>query len=98
MQETYNVYKGLKIVHSSTWDKTTEENKKGYLWFVRTGNVDDKSNVTKGDIYFGTRHYGQYDPTNATDLSSLTSRVSTLEGKQKTDDTIHTFSGNDVEE
>ena len=34
----------------------------------------------------------------ASDLSSLTSRVSTLEGKQKTDDTIHTFSGNDVEE
>lgn len=34
----------------------------------------------------------------ATDLSSLTTRVSTLEGKQKTDDNIHTFSGGDVED
>ena len=34
----------------------------------------------------------------ATDLSSLTTRVSTLEDKQQTDDNIHTFSGNDVEE
>ena len=34
----------------------------------------------------------------ASDLSSLTTRVSTLEGKQKTDDNIHTFSGNDVED
>ena len=34
----------------------------------------------------------------ATELSSLASRVSTLEGKQETDDTIHKFSGNDVEE
>ena len=34
----------------------------------------------------------------ATDLSSLTTRVSTLEGKQSKDDTIDTFSGNDVED
>lgn len=34
----------------------------------------------------------------ATDLSSLTTRVSTLEGKQSKDDTIHTFSGGDVED
>ena len=34
----------------------------------------------------------------ATDLSSLTTRVSTLEDKQKTDDITHTFSGNDVED
>lgn len=80
MQETYNVYKGLKIVHSSTWNKTTEENKKGYLWFVRTGNVDDKSNVTKGDIYFGTRHYGQYDPTNASDIAELKKVLGNIAG------------------
>lgn len=80
MKETYNVYKGLKIVHSSTWDKTTEENKKGYLWFVRTGNIDDKSNVTKGDIYFGTRHYGQYDPTNASDITELKKVLGNIAG------------------
>ena len=34
----------------------------------------------------------------ATDLSSLTTRISTLEGKQSKDDTIHTFSGGEVED
>ena len=34
----------------------------------------------------------------ATDLSALQAKVSTLESKQQTDDNIHTFSGNDVEE
>nr|DAL55652.1 MAG TPA_asm: hypothetical protein [Caudoviricetes sp.] len=34
----------------------------------------------------------------ATDLSSLTSRVGALEGKQSKDDNIHTFSGIDVED
>ena len=86
MAETYSAFKGFKIVHSSTWEnlKDTPEEKKGYLWFVRTGNVGDKSNVTKGDIYFGTRHYGQYDPTNASDiveLKKVLGTISNLPGK-----------------
>lgn len=80
MAETYSAFKGFKIVHSSTWEnlKDTPEEKKGYLWFVRTGNVGDKSNVTKGDIYFGTRHYGQYDPTNASDIDELKKVLGTI--------------------
>lgn len=80
MAETYSAFKGFKIVHSSTWEnlKETPEEKKGYLWFVRTGNVGDKSNVTKGDIYFGTRHYGQYDPTNASDIDELKKVLGTI--------------------
>ena len=80
MAETYSAFKGFKIVHSSTWEnlKDTPEEKKGYLWFVRTGNVDDKSDVTKGDIYFGTRHYGQYDPTNASDIDELKKVLGTI--------------------
>lgn len=86
MAETYSAFKGFKIVHSSTWEnlKDTPENKKGYLWFVRTGDVDDKSNVIKGDIYFGTRHYGQYNPTNAIDIDELKrvlGTISNLPGK-----------------
>lgn len=86
MAETYSAFKGFKIVHSSTWEnlKTTPEKKKGYLWFVRTGDVDDKSNVIKGDIYFGTRHYGQYNPTNAIDIDELKrvlGTISNLPGK-----------------
>ena len=80
MAETYSAFKGFKIVHSSTWEnlKDTPEEKKGYLWFVRTGNVGDKSNVTKGDIYFGTRHYGQYDPTSASDIDELKKVLGTI--------------------
>ena len=80
MTETFSAFKGFKIVHSSTWEnlKDTPEKKKGYLWFVRTGNVGDKSNVTKGDIYFGTRHYGQYDPTNASDIDELKKVLGTI--------------------
>ena len=80
MAETYSAFKGFKIVHSSTWEnlKDTPEKKKGYLWFVRTGDVDDKSVVTKGDIYFGTRHYGQYDPTNASDIGELKKVLGTI--------------------
>lgn len=82
MAETYSAFKGFKIVHSSTWEnlKDTPEEKKGYLWFVRTGNVGDKSNVTKGDIYFGTRHYGQYDPTNASDIDELKKVLGNIPG------------------
>lgn len=80
MAETYSAFKGFKIVHSSTWEnlKDNPEEKKGYLWFVRTGNVGDKSDVTKGDIYFGTRHYGQYDPTNASDIDELKKVLGTI--------------------
>ena len=80
MAETYSAFKGFKIVHSSTWEnlKDTPEEKKGYLWFVRTGKVDDKDNLTKGDIYFGTRHYGQYDPTNASDIDELKKVLGTI--------------------
>lgn len=80
MAETYSAFKGFKIVHSSTWEnlKDTPEEKKGYLWFVRTGKVDDKDNLTKGDIYFGTRHYGQYDPTNASDIDELKNVLGTI--------------------
>lgn len=80
MAETYSAFKGFKIVHSSTWEnlKDTPEEKKGYLWFVRTGDVGDKSDVTKGDIYFGTRHYGQYDPKNASDIDELKKVLGTI--------------------
>ena len=80
MAETYSAFKGFKIVHSSTWEnlKDAPEEKKGYLWFVRTGDVDEKDNLTKGDIYFGTRHYGQYDPTNASDIDELKKVLGTI--------------------
>lgn len=39
MAETYSAFKGFKIEHYSKWENLTPEKKKGYLWFVRTGDV-----------------------------------------------------------
>ena len=80
MAETYSAFKGFKIVTPTTWAGTDAVDKKGYLWFVRT----EVGNVTKGDIYFGTRHYGQYDPTNTSDIDELKKvlgTISNLSGK-----------------
>lgn len=74
MAETYNAFKGFKIVTPTTWAGTNAADKKGYLWFVRT----EVGAVTKGDIYFGTRHYGQYDPTNASDITELKKVLGTI--------------------
>ena len=74
------LFKGFKIVTPTTWAGTDAVDKKGYLWFVRT----EVGNVTKGDIYFGTRHYGQYDPTNTSDIDELKKvlgTISNLSGK-----------------
>lgn len=74
MSETYSAFKGFKIVTPTTWAGTGAVDKKGYLWFVRT----EVGGVTKGDIYFGTRHYGQYDPTNASDIDELKKVLGTI--------------------
>lgn len=74
MAETYSAFKGFKIVTPTTWAGTDAVDKKGYLWFVRT----EVGGVTKGDIYFGTRHYGQYDPTNASDIDELKKVLGTI--------------------
>ena len=45
--------KEIRFELKSTFDLLNDDEKKGKLWFVRESNDD-----TKGDIYFGTRHYG----------------------------------------
>lgn len=51
-----NVYfKGFKQVLKGAYDGTNAEDRKGYLWLVRPDSAS-----TKGDIYFGNRHYGHF--------------------------------------
>ena len=47
------IYKGLRFELKNIYNSLSDDQKKGFLWFVRESNDD-----TKGDIYFGTRHYG----------------------------------------
>lgn len=46
------IYKGLRFELKNIYNSLSDDQKKGILWFVRESNDD-----TKGDIYFGTRHY-----------------------------------------
>lgn len=76
-------YKGMMVV--------VEENSNIYVLVDRDSYV----NGTSTKEHSAWKCIGEQ---TATDLSSLTTRVSTLEDKQKTDDNIHTFSGGDVED
>ena len=60
--------------------------------------LTDEVKYRAGESTTGSSAWKCIGGQTATDLSSLTSRVSMLEGKQSKDDNIHTFSGNDVEE
>lgn len=67
MADTKKVFLGFKQVTSASFAEVTD--KAGYLWFVRDAETG------LGDIYFGTRHYGSYDPSVATDLAALKEAV-----------------------
>lgn len=76
-------YKGMMVV--------VEEDNNIYVLVDRESYVNGTSNKTNSA-------WKCIGGQTATDLSALKEKVSTLESKQKTDDNIHTFSGNDVEE
>lgn len=66
------LFKGIKSVLGSTFANLTVDEKKGYIWFVRTVVETDSDPETEGmqdsnvltddiyDIYFGTKHYGHF--------------------------------------
>lgn len=57
-------FKGFRQVTATEYDKATD--KKGYIWFVRPD-----SGSTSGDIYLGTRCYGQYNSDMALTVSDV---------------------------
>ena len=64
------LFKGIKSVLGATYAALSVEEKKGYIWFVRTivdadletDGVQDDGVLTNDeyDIYFGTKHYGHF--------------------------------------
>ncbi len=50
-------FKGFRQVTKGYFDSLTDEQKVGYLWFVRS-NIDTSGNTYDGDIFLGTRCYG----------------------------------------
>ena len=61
------IFLGFKQVKSETFESVSD--RAGYLWFVRNPETG------AGDIYFGNKHYGSYDPSVATDLDALKTSV-----------------------
>lgn len=76
------IFKGLKQVKFDSFSGLTDEQKAGYLWFVRTvvPEVEGENNVANDeyDIYFGSRHYGHFCEG---ELSEIKAKIATLEGK-----------------
>lgn len=76
------IFKGLKQVKFDSFSGLTDEQKSGYLWFVRTvvPEVEGENNVANDeyDIYFGSRHYGHFCEG---ELSEIKAKIATLEGK-----------------
>lgn len=59
MAEKTGQFKGIKQVLKETYDNAAD--KTGYLWFVRP-----TADAQSGDIYFGTRHYGNFNENEIT--------------------------------
>lgn len=81
------IFKGFKQVTRAQFD--AEENKAGYLWFVRTAPEATPSVIDEGeegeeikandeyDIYFGSKQYGHFCEG---ELQSIKDRITALEG------------------
>ena len=50
-------FKGFRQVTKDYFDRLSDQDKLGYLWFVRS-NIDPSGNTYDGDIFLGTRCYG----------------------------------------
>lgn len=67
------LFKGIKQVLSTTFANTNGDEKKGYLWLVRTTN--ESGETISGDVYFGEKHYGHY---NESELNDITSKITNI--------------------
>lgn len=67
MADTKKVFLGFRQVTSANFADITDRS--GYLWLVR----DVESGA--GDIWFGNKHYGSFNPTISDDLSAVRTAV-----------------------
>ena len=66
-------FKGFRQVTKSYFDRLTDEDKVGYLWFVRS-NIDVSGDTYDGDIFLGTRCYGHF----GNDIAALEDRLNRI--------------------
>ena len=90
------IFKGLKQVKFESFSGLTNEEKAGYLWFVRTvvPETEGENNVANDeyDIYFGSRHYGHFCEG---DMPAIEAKFTALEGKfdEEIAEILETLSG-----
>lgn len=66
-------FKGFRQVSKDYFDSLTDEEKIGYLWFVRS-NINAEEGTYDGDIFLGTRCYGH----SGNDVEDLEYRLSAI--------------------
>lgn len=55
------IFKGIKQVTYDYFSGLTDEEKQGYIWFVRSNiEASGDTETYNGDIFLGTRHYGHF--------------------------------------
>jgi hypothetical protein len=75
------ILKGIKQVTLDQFNATSNDGKLGFIWFVRTpATTGATPTPEKGDLYFGTRHYGSFDPDITSDLGAKVDSIITSLG------------------
>lgn len=74
MDTLNKIFLGFKQVTSDKFSEVTD--KKGYLWLVR--EVVDSELTGKADIWFGSRHYGSFDPSIASEISRMKETIDVI--------------------
>lgn len=74
MDTLNKIFLGFKQVTSDKFSEVTD--KKGYLWLVR--EVVDGELTGKADIWFGSRHYGSFDPSIASEIATMKETIDAI--------------------
>lgn len=67
-------FKGFRQVSKAYFDSLRDEEKIGYLWFVRSNIVTGATTTYDGDIFLGTRCYGH----SGSDVEDLEYRLNAI--------------------
>ena len=67
-------FKGFRQVTKGYYDSLQDEEKQGYLWFVRSNIVTGETETYDGDIFLGTRCYGHF----GADVEALEYRLNAI--------------------
>lgn len=68
-------FKGFRQVTKRLFDTLTDEEKHGYIWFVRSNiEISGDTETYDGDIFLGTRCYGHFGG----EVEALEMRINTI--------------------